>query len=183
MPEFFAAIQSGHELKSLSALFEYLGASLVLTMPSDVVLGVWPGFQWRQTGVGPSFPSLDSIVRLGVNLNQFEIVMNALYILHDENPPMFLKHEDLRKTLGGFMYAHIYMWQWRCATSRYACARSHTHTHTHARTHIPSLASLLLLSCSLTPTTLMMMILLLFLQSQRQSPLPLTPTVLSSRCR
>ena len=31
-------------LKSLSALCEYLGASLVLTMPSAVILGGWPGF-------------------------------------------------------------------------------------------------------------------------------------------
>ena len=45
MPEFFAAIRSGHELNSLSALYEYLGVSLVLTMPSTVVLGGWP--DWR----------------------------------------------------------------------------------------------------------------------------------------
>jgi hypothetical protein len=91
MPEFFAAIRSGHELKSLSALHEYLGASLVLTKPSAVVLvlGGWPGFQWglQKTGVGPSFPSLDSFARLGVNLDQLEIGMNALYNLRDESPP------------------------------------------------------------------------------------------------
>ena len=99
MPEFFAAIRSGHELKSLSALYEYLGDSLVLTMPSAVVLGGWPGFQWGQTGVGPSFPSIDSLVRLGVNLDQLETVMNALYNLYDESPPMFLEDASLRKTL------------------------------------------------------------------------------------
>ena len=41
MPEFFVAIRSGHELTSLSALYEYLGATLVLTMPSAVALGRW----------------------------------------------------------------------------------------------------------------------------------------------
>ena len=86
-------------MKSLSALYEYLGASLVLTMPSAVVLGGWPGFQWGQPGGGPSFPSLDSLVRLGVNLDQLETVMNALYNLHDESPPMFLEDASLRKTL------------------------------------------------------------------------------------
>ena len=60
-------------------------------MPSAVILGGWPGFQWEQTGVGPSFPSLDFLVRLGVNLDQLQIVINAWYNLYDESPPMFLK--------------------------------------------------------------------------------------------
>ena len=120
MPEFFAAIRSGHELKSLSALYEYLGASLVLTMPSAVALGGWPGFQWGQTGVGPSFPSLDSLVRLGVNLDQLEAVMNALYNLHDESPPMFLKDGSLRKTLRRTFATHIMYFEerWKAVEMR-----------------------------------------------------------------
>ena len=98
MPEFFVAIRSGHELTSLSALYEYLGATLVLTMPSAVALGVggWPAFQWGQTGVGPSFPCLDALLPLGVSLDRLEIVMNAMYNLHDESPPMFQKDGALR---------------------------------------------------------------------------------------
>jgi hypothetical protein len=131
MPEFFAAIRSGHELKSLSALYEYLGASLVLTMPSAVALGGWPGFQWGQTGVGPSFPSLDSLVRLGVNLDQLEAVMNALYNLHDESPPMFLKDGSLRKTLRRTFATHIMYFEerWKAVEMRdvQVCVRAHTH--------------------------------------------------------
>ena len=99
MPEFFVASRTGHKLETLSALYEYLGASLVLTMPSAVALAGWPAFEWGRTGVGPSFPQLSSLIRLGVNLPQLEIVINALYNLHDESPPMYLEGGALRSTL------------------------------------------------------------------------------------
>ena len=49
--------------------------------------------------MGPSFPSLDVLLPFGVSLDQLEIVMNAMYNLHDESPPMFQKDGALRKIL------------------------------------------------------------------------------------
>ena len=150
MPEFFVAIRSGHELTSLSALYEYLGATLVLTMPSAVALGVggWPAFQWGQTGVGPSFPSLDVLLPFGVSLDQLEIVMNAMYNLHDESPPMFQKDGALRKTLRTTFATHLMYFEerWTAVEMRdvQVCSRPCAHTHTHARprAHTHTLLSL-----------------------------------------
>jgi hypothetical protein len=137
MPEFFVAIRSGHELTSLSALYEYLGATLVLTMPSAVALGGWSAFQWGQTGVGPSFPSLDVLLPFGVSLDQLEIVMNAMYNLHDESPPMFQKDGALRKTLRTTFATQLMYFEerWTAVEMRdvQVCLRPCAHTHTHAR--------------------------------------------------
>ena len=136
MPEFFVAIRSGHELTSLSALYEYLGATLVLTMPSAVALGVggWPAFQWGQTGVGPSFPCLDALLPLGVSLDRLEIVMNAMYNLHDESPPMFQKDGALRKTLRTTFATHLMYFEerWTAVEMRdvQVCSRPCARTHT-----------------------------------------------------
>ena len=133
-------------MKSLSALYEYLGATLVLTMPAAVSLADWPGFEWGKTGVGPSFPSLDSLTRLGVNLPQFEVVMNALYNLHEESPPMYLEGGSLRETLRRILATHLMYFEerWDAVEMRdvqvtmftSACVSEHTHTLTqYARTH------------------------------------------------
>ena len=147
MPEIFAAIRSGQDLKSLSALYEYLGAVVVLTMPSAVALADWPAFEWGHTGVGPSFPSLDSLEIVGVDMDQLQVVVNALYTLHAESPPMYLQGGALRKTLLRSLATQLmyYEERWNAVEMRViqvkgsACAcslslslsLSHTHTHTH----------------------------------------------------
>ena len=143
MPEIFAAIRSGQELKSLSALYEYLGAVLVLTMPSAVALADWPGFEWGRTGVGPSFPSLDSLEMLGVDLDQLQVVVNALYNLHAESPPMYLQGGALRKTLLRSFATQLmyYEERWHAVEMRAIQVLSnttHTHTHTHTHTRTPA---------------------------------------------
>ena len=51
MPDIFVALRTGHDIQSISALYDYLGATLVMTMPAAVALGGWPAFPWGQTGV------------------------------------------------------------------------------------------------------------------------------------
>ena len=149
MPEIFAAIRSGQDLKSLSALYEYLGAVVVLTMPSAVALADWPAFEWGHTGVGPSFPSLDSLEILGVDMDQLQVVVNALYNLHAESPPMYLQGGALRKTLLRSLATQLmyYEERWNAVEMRViqvkgsACACSLSLSLSLSHTHIPCFCS------------------------------------------
>jgi len=48
VPDIFAAVKTGHDVTSVSAMYDYMGARLVLTIPGAVVLAGWPALPWGQ---------------------------------------------------------------------------------------------------------------------------------------
>ena len=99
MPEFFVALRTGHQLTSVSALYEYLGANLVVTMPAAVALAGWTPFPWGQIGKGPSRPTLQSLESLGVRPTDLEGIIDVTFNLHAGSPPMYLQEGALRPTI------------------------------------------------------------------------------------
>ena len=99
MPEFFVALRTGHQLTSVSALYEYLGANLVVTMPAAVALAGWTPFPWGQIGKGPSRPTLVSLESLGVRPTDLEGIIDVTFNLHAGSPPMYLQEGALRPTI------------------------------------------------------------------------------------
>ena len=99
MPEFFVALRTGHQLTSVSALYEYLGANLVVTMPAAVALAGWTPFPWGQIGKGPSRPTLQSLESLGVRPTDLEGIIDGTFNLHAGSPPMYLQEGALRPTI------------------------------------------------------------------------------------
>ena len=65
------------------------------------------------TGVGPVSPSLSSLLRLGVDLEQLEEVISVVYNLHDESPYMYLVSGALRPTLRIAFATHLMYFQER----------------------------------------------------------------------
>ena len=83
MPEFFVALRTGHELTSLSALYEYLGASVVLTLPAGLVLAGWTPMPWGQTGYGSTPATLECLIKCGVGMEDLDRVINKLFHLSE----------------------------------------------------------------------------------------------------
>jgi hypothetical protein len=52
MPAELVVQASGHNFASMSALWEYLDASLALCMAAAIVLGGWPALSWGLNGMG-----------------------------------------------------------------------------------------------------------------------------------
>jgi hypothetical protein len=99
MPEFFVALRTGHELTSLSALYEYLGAALVLTLPAGLVLAGWQPMPWGQTGYGSAPATVQCLVMCGVKMEDLDLVIDNLFHLSDTSPPQYLKGGPMRPTI------------------------------------------------------------------------------------
>lgn len=99
MPEFFVALRTGHELTSLSALYEYLGACLVLTLPAGLVLAGWKPMPWGQTGYGSTPATLDALLKCGVKMEDLDLVIDNLFHLSDTSPAQYLKDGAMRPTI------------------------------------------------------------------------------------
>jgi len=62
MPAEFVAYCSGHELKNMSSLFEYIDADKLLSTPGGLRLAGWPTAPWGQTSVPAASPELSPLV-------------------------------------------------------------------------------------------------------------------------
>jgi len=96
VPDIFAAVKTGHDLTSVSAMYDYMGARLVLTIAGAVVLAGWPALPWGQLGPGAQPASLDALVVCAVDLAQLMLVMDEIFNLHDESPIGFLSGGKMR---------------------------------------------------------------------------------------
>ena len=97
MPAEIGVHTTGHDLRDLSALWEYLEASLALCMPGALVLAGWDAPPWGQIGEGPSPPSLLALIHAGVNLEQLETYMDQLFSFNGNSPPMLQQKGHLRQ--------------------------------------------------------------------------------------
>ena len=96
VPAEIAVHTTGHNLTTLSALWEYIGARIALLIPSAITLADWPSLPYGQNGWGPANPKLTPIIHLGVSLELLELMMDELFSFHDASPPMLLRGAPLR---------------------------------------------------------------------------------------
>ena len=96
VPDIFAAVKTGHDLSSVSAMYDYMCARLVLTIAGAVVLAGWPALPWGQLGPGAQPACLDALLVCAVDLAQLMLVMDEIFNLHDESPIGFLSGGKMR---------------------------------------------------------------------------------------
>lgn len=76
------AAMTGHDLTSLSALFEYLGITAIQCVAGARVLAGWPAPPWGEPGPCPVPASLDALAGVLPNLAVLEPIMDRLFNLH-----------------------------------------------------------------------------------------------------
>ena len=89
IPVEFAVQVTGHDLKGVSAFYEYLRPYFALLMPGAIVLAGWPAFAWGTTGLGPRPASLAPIYALGVDAALLQTMIVAVFNLDSASPPEF----------------------------------------------------------------------------------------------
>jgi len=101
MPAEFAVQCTGHDLRSASALYEYMDPSVALAMPGAIVLSGWPALPWGQLGMGPAPPSLRELITSGLvsNMGQLELAIDHLYRVDSASPPQIRRDGHLRPML------------------------------------------------------------------------------------
>ena len=57
---------TGHEMKQFSAMYEYLSVNVGLTIPAALVLAGWKPAPYGQLSKGPTAPSLEALICMGV---------------------------------------------------------------------------------------------------------------------
>ena len=98
IPAELAVHLTGHDLTSLSALWEYLRARVALLIPGGVVLAGWPSFPYGQMGESSVHPKLTAIVGVGMEL--FEMMIDSLFnFIAQRTLPKFLIGGKLRPML------------------------------------------------------------------------------------
>mmetsp|Transcript_20246 Transcript_20246/g.50617 ORF Transcript_20246/g.50617 Transcript_20246/m.50617 type:complete len:385 (+) Transcript_20246:648-1802(+) len=96
MPAEIGAHTTGHDLRFLGALWEYMEASRALAMIGAIILAGWPAFLWGQTGMGPKPPSLMALVAIGVSMDILNKLIDVLFRLDNASPPMLWQGGALR---------------------------------------------------------------------------------------
>jgi len=101
MPAEFAAQCTGHDLRKVSALFEYMDSSVALAMPGAIVLSGWPALPWGQLGMGPVPPSLRELSTSGLvsDMEHLELAIDHLYQMDSASPPQIRRDGHLRPML------------------------------------------------------------------------------------
>ena len=79
VPAELAVYNTGHDLTSMSALWEYLRARIALLVPGAIVLAGWKALPYGQLGKGPVHPTLAALI--GVPLSELEKMVDAFFNL------------------------------------------------------------------------------------------------------
>ena len=96
VPAEIAVHTTGHDLKGMSALWNYLESRIALCIAGAIALSGWRPLPYGQLGEGPVHPSLQPILDGGETLERLERMIDLLFSLHDASPPMLLKDGALR---------------------------------------------------------------------------------------
>ena len=92
MPAEYIVQLTGHDLKSISALWEYIDARYALLLPACTVQAGWPALPWGQHGKGPTPPSLTAlkVVLSGSAMDdRLENLIDDIFRIHSATPPRF----------------------------------------------------------------------------------------------
>ena len=97
VPAELAVHNTGHDLTSLSALWEYLRARIALLVPGAIVLAGWKPLPYGQLGKGPVHPTLDALI--GVPISELDTMIDALFNLTKYSLPKLCVGGELRPML------------------------------------------------------------------------------------
>jgi len=85
---------TGHDLRTLSALFDYLDVDRAMALPAAIAVAGWTPLPYGQLGQGPKMPSLEPILNLeGVVLELLDKKIDGIFHLDSASPPMLLQGE------------------------------------------------------------------------------------------
>ena len=113
MPVEIVVHTTGHELKGLTSMAEYIDANLAACMPGYIVLAGFPPLPWGQLGKGPSAPSLDVLTGPGATVSWatgMRNVINGLFQLDTASPPALYDADGRLRPLVHAAFAAIVMY-------------------------------------------------------------------------
>jgi hypothetical protein len=99
MPAELVVQASGHNFASMSALWDYLDASLALCMAAAVVLGGWPALSWGRNGIGPVPATLVALEDDGFgppDNDRLENMIDTVFRIDSASPPGLMRDQRLR---------------------------------------------------------------------------------------
>ena len=96
MPAEIMRHTTGHDMKGISAMFEYTSTSTALTIPGSLVLSGWDPCEFARLSRGPVAPSLEVLTKAGITLESLEVFIDEIFGLHSGSPPMLKKDGSLR---------------------------------------------------------------------------------------
>ena len=109
MPTEYAVHITGHDLRSISAFFEYFKMLIACVLPGAIVLAGWPAPIWGRRSAGPVPASIEPIIALGVDRDMLVRMINLLFQFDSTSPPEFKSDGSLWPlTLAAF--ASMVMW-------------------------------------------------------------------------
>jgi hypothetical protein len=93
MPIELAVRTTGHDIKSVSAFFEYVDPSRALCIPGAIVLADFPALPWGQHGMGSVPPNLHDL--LGPSkIGRLDTVIDILFKINsDSHPHLKVSHQ------------------------------------------------------------------------------------------
>jgi hypothetical protein len=86
MPMEFVIHITGHDLRTLSALFNYLRPYIALQTAGGLVLAGWPAPPYGRLSNGPIPASLGPILNLGVAMDRLKAMINCLFQFDTTTP-------------------------------------------------------------------------------------------------
>ena len=95
LPAEIAVHSTGHELTSLSALWEYLSSRVALVMAGALVLAGWPALPRGELGRGPTPPTMAAVP--GLSESAVNNYADLLFNLRPTSPPWLLIGGSLRQ--------------------------------------------------------------------------------------
>lgn len=98
MPTELAVATTGHDLKSMSAFFEYVDADRALLVPGSLVLAGWDPLPWGQVGDSPSPACLAPLDPM-LDMSVLTLAINELFRLHDHCPSFLRPGGKLRPAI------------------------------------------------------------------------------------
>ena len=89
MPAEFIVVVTGHDMRHVSALYEYIDCNVAQLMPGARVLAGWKPPEWGQLGGdGPKHAHLDYLEQAhGVNKEALDKMIDDMFHIHDHSPP------------------------------------------------------------------------------------------------
>jgi len=89
MPVEFIVPVTGHDLRNVSAFYEYIDADITILMAGARALAHWNPPPFGQLGPGPKHAVLDPIILTGVSMDTLDTMMNDFFNLHQNSPPQY----------------------------------------------------------------------------------------------
>jgi hypothetical protein len=114
MPPDFVCFVTGHCLKAMSAMYEYLNRPIPMCIPGMTVLCGWRAFPWGQIGVGPQPASLSCLENVpGLNEKVLDALADDLFQIVDDDRIEYHVNGRLRPVVHAMLAAEIMYYESR----------------------------------------------------------------------